>query len=448
MGVDVDVAVIGAGVAGLAAAHELARAGREVRVFEAADHVGGRMTTRRVSGFVVDTGAEQISTRGYPHTWELLRRLGLDDAVPKIGRQLGVWRGGRVRRGLAHPLGMVTGAGMSVRARVDFVRATRGLAKRNVSDTERPEASRLGTATVTEFAAPYHRDLLEYLCQPVVSGFFGWRPEHSAAAPFLGLLGAIGPSTAWRTYDGGMDVPARALAAPLDVTTSFPVREVLAGPGFARITGDGTELRARSVVLAVPAPVARQVYVNAPPHERPFLDACTFTPMVKVHLMLDHRPESRVYLLAVPRSESPSVSVVLFDHLKHPDRAPEGRGLVTLIASPVMAPALLDAPDDEVVRVLADEAERFVPGLRAAVTESVVHRFRHGLPEATPHALALRGEFASGLGGVVDYAGDWVSLTPYSEAAVRSGRHAAARVRAKPPSSTVPSDIRSRRQHT
>ena len=433
---DLDVAVIGAGIAGLAAAHELARSGREVRVFEAADHVGGRMATRHVSGFVVDTGAEQISTRGYPHTWELLRRLGLDD-VPKIGRRLGVWRDGRVRPGLAHPSGLLTGAGLGVRARFDFLRATGGKG----FDTGRPEASRVGGATVAEFCAPYHRDVLEYLCQPVVSGFFGWRPERSAAAPFLALLGAIGPSTAWRTYDRGMDVPARALAARLDVTTSFPVREVLAGPGYARVTGAGGEFRARSVVLAVPAPVARRVYVNPPEHERPFLDACTFTPMVKAHLMLDHRPGSDVYLLAVPRSESRSVSVVLFDHLKHPDRAPEGRGLVTVIASPAVAPAMLDAPDDEVVSALAAEAERFVPGLRSTVTGSVVHRFRHGLPEATPRALASRGEFASRLGGVVDYAGDWVTLSPCSEAAVRSGRGAAARVHAAYP------DTGTRRQH-
>ncbi|TQM77960.1 oxygen-dependent protoporphyrinogen oxidase [Saccharothrix saharensis] len=434
---DLDVAVIGAGIAGLAAAHELARAGREVRVFEAADHVGGRMATRHESGFAIDTGAEQVSTRGYPNTWELLRRLGVED-VPKIGRQLGVWRDGRVRRGLAHPLGLVTGAGLPVRARLDFARATRGL---GALDTARPEASRAGRATVAEFCAPHHRDVLEYLCQPVVSGFFGWRPERSAAAPFLALLDAIGPATAWRTYAGGMDVAARALAAPLDVTPSFPVREVLAGPGYARITGPGGEFRVRAVVLAVPAPTARALYVNPPLHERRFLDACSFTPMVKAHFMLDHRPEPDVYLLAVPRSESPSVSVVLFDHLKHPDRAPAGRGLVTVIANPLVALAMLEAPDDEVVSALAAEAERFVPGLRAAVTGSVVHRFRHGLPEATPRALALRGEFASGLGGVVDYAGDWVSLSPYSEAAVRSGRAAAARVHAVSP------DTGNRRQH-
>ncbi|NKE60695.1 amine oxidase, partial [Lentzea sp. PSKA42] len=53
------------------------------------------------------------------------------------------------------------------------------------------------------------------------------------------------------------------------------------------------------------------------------------------------------------------------------------------------------------------------------------------LPEATPRALALRSSFEAGLGGVVDYAGDWVYLSPCSEAAVRSGLRAANRLARK-----------------
>lgn len=52
-GVD-DVVVVGAGLAGLAAAHQLTDAGLRVRVLEAETQVGGRMRTERVGGFRLD----------------------------------------------------------------------------------------------------------------------------------------------------------------------------------------------------------------------------------------------------------------------------------------------------------------------------------------------------------------------------------------------------------
>lgn len=52
------VAIIGAGVAGLAAGRELARAGLGVTVFEKSRGLGGRVTTRRVEGFSIDHGAQ------------------------------------------------------------------------------------------------------------------------------------------------------------------------------------------------------------------------------------------------------------------------------------------------------------------------------------------------------------------------------------------------------
>jgi renalase len=60
----VDVAIVGAGIAGLVAARELASAGCGVVVLEKSRGVGGRMATRRVGQAVCDHGAQFFTVRG------------------------------------------------------------------------------------------------------------------------------------------------------------------------------------------------------------------------------------------------------------------------------------------------------------------------------------------------------------------------------------------------
>ncbi|WP_100498065.1 FAD-dependent oxidoreductase [Geodermatophilus chilensis] len=64
------VVVVGAGLAGLSAAVRLHAAGVDVHVAEAAAHAGGRLSTERVDGFVVDRGFQVLNT-GYPRAADL-----------------------------------------------------------------------------------------------------------------------------------------------------------------------------------------------------------------------------------------------------------------------------------------------------------------------------------------------------------------------------------------
>jgi monoamine oxidase len=106
--VDVDVVVVGAGIAGLRAADRLRAAGREVRVVEARERVGGRMEngllpaeTGAAEGTVVELGGQWIGPT-QDRMYELVEDLGLElFATYNEGEHL-LRFGGRTRRVASH----------------------------------------------------------------------------------------------------------------------------------------------------------------------------------------------------------------------------------------------------------------------------------------------------------------------------------------------------------
>jgi len=85
--------VVGAGLAGLACAHRLARAGRPVGVVDAGEAPGGRARTEWVEGQPVDRGFQALF-RAYPETRRFIAEIGLPrrDLRP-------FWRGAMIHDG-------------------------------------------------------------------------------------------------------------------------------------------------------------------------------------------------------------------------------------------------------------------------------------------------------------------------------------------------------------
>lgn len=75
------VAVVGAGVSGLAAGRALKQAGASAVLFDKARGVGGRLATRRVGDFIFDTGATSVAPRGLGIEPVMLHELDTSDLV-------------------------------------------------------------------------------------------------------------------------------------------------------------------------------------------------------------------------------------------------------------------------------------------------------------------------------------------------------------------------------
>src|SRR5450755_2639728 len=129
-----NVIIVGAGLAGLACAADLAAAGASVTVLECADGVGGRMRTDRVSpgrldGFLLDRGFQVFNT-SYPQVQRRLdlRALQLSPFTPGMLLHTGAGRlrfadptrrpgdqGDLIRGHLAGPRGLAALAALSAR---------------------------------------------------------------------------------------------------------------------------------------------------------------------------------------------------------------------------------------------------------------------------------------------------------------------------------------------
>ncbi|MFJ8884387.1 NAD(P)/FAD-dependent oxidoreductase [Streptomyces sp. NPDC102402] len=320
-----DVVIIGAGIAGLSAAHQLIGAGVDVSVLEAAPQVGGRMATHDMDGFRLDHLSPLLSS-AYPElsTAPGLEGLVLRDFAPGVlvhsgGRQ---YRAGDVRS--------ARGALRAARSRSSAPRAPLGGAI---------EQARLGAWLARLAATPESRLLTRPdraarealsargLSPRVVGGFL--RPLLSA------LLGDPGLTTSSRMADltlreyargrlcvpsGGSATLPELLAAALPPGTVRTGVHVTAADITAVRTKDHGELSCRSLLLATGAGAAAELL--------PGLRMPLFHPVTVLHHTAPEAPSTGAGLLLDADRSGPVAHTAVMSEVD-PSRAPDGRALIT-----------------------------------------------------------------------------------------------------------------------
>jgi phytoene dehydrogenase-like protein len=410
---DTDVLIIGAGMAGLAAARRAQRDGVDFLLLEAGDRVGGRVVTDEVDGFLLDRGFQVVNT-AYPRLAGLVDLAALDLGWFRAG--VLVRHGNRLERyahplrdprGLPDTLGSVVGG---VGTLIDRIRLaaiiTRYAALPPARLLDEPET------TAAEALGGLSPAMLDGLVRPYLAGVFA-DPDLATSSHVLAMIvrsfvhGRIGLP---RTGVGAVPV---ALAAPL------PAERIRLHTPVERLTGTTAHtpsgpVRARAVLVATDPVTAARLLPELPP---PVTHALTTVyhaapepPLREATLVLDAD--------GFDRPGGPSIANTVVVSNAVPDYAPPGRHLIaTTVAAPDADHALVET---ELARVYGTATE----GWEHLATV----RIPHALPDASPPVGRLRRPVALGDGRYV--AGDHRD-SPSVQGALASGWRAAGAITAR-----------------
>ncbi len=389
----VDVAVVGAGITGLAAAFHLARGGLAVTVLEAEPRAGGAIETWRDGEWRFELGPNTVSD-GEPALQELIVACGLQDhrlaARPEASRRY-LWRGGGLHPLPASPLDLLETPLLSARAKLRLLR-----------EPWAPAATAGGEESVAAFVERrLGPEAVEAVAAPLVAGVYAGDPARlsmSWAFPKIAALerrhgsllrGARAARTAPKTAGGiftlrdGLEELPRRLAATLAVRADTPCLAVRRAAEAFRLETPAGEIEAAHVVLTPPAWTTGDLLRGATGGRSAELGEIPYAPVAVVALGLRREqvrhPLDGFGFLAAPGSGLRLMGCVFASSL-FVERAPAGHVALTALAGGRLDPELVSWRAEEIgAAVLADL--RSVLGIEGEPQRLHVRRWRRAIPQ-------------------------------------------------------------------
>ena len=384
---EVDVVIVGGGLAGLAAARRLDRAGLDWLLVEASDRLGGRVATDQMDGWRLDRGFQVLNT-AYPRVPALVDLDALDMRYFTSG--VLVRRAGALHR-LENPLRGPLSAPQTLNSGVGTLGDRLKFAALATKCATLPAARLLDAPETTaqemlRRAGLSHR-MIEEVLRPFLSGVFGDRSLDTSSHVLAMVLRSFAR--------GRIGVPAGGMAAlPAAIAGPLPYPQLLVGartlsiePG--QVVTDGGEIRCRAVIVATD-PQSASTLIPALP--KPDMRALT-----TFYFGADHAPlDEPTLLLDGDRREIVANTVVISNAA--PEYAPAGKSLIaaSLVGSTAPSGASEAVVRTELARMYGSPADDWslldVVVLPAALPAARVPQHRLRKPVALGDGLFVAGD--------------------------------------------------------
>lgn len=399
-----DVVIVGAGIAGLAAAWELRQRGLEPIVLERTARAGGVIVTERTDGFVIDGGPDSLLVQK-PAGVELCDEIGLGARlVPTLPpRTAFVLRGQRlVPLPPASYLGLPTRITPLATSNLFSWRAKARMA----SELFLPPQSFPDESIGGFIRRRFGDEAVDYLAEPLLAGIHAGDVSqlsiHSLFPRLVALEQAHGSvlrglrtipqqhsgDGAFRSLPAGMAQLPETLAEALGQTIvrhNTPVEQI-SGRGPYKLTLDtDAALYARAVIVATPAWAAARMFqsldvtlatlCNEIPYASTATVACAFR-----RDQIGHPLQGTGFV--VPRRERKALLAGTWVTSKWPGRAPQDHVLLRGFVGGTSDPEVLAHNDDQLISTVVAELSSL---LGITGEPHLVRVFRW--PRATPQYI-------------------------------------------------------------
>ena len=327
------VAVIGAGVSGLAAAYRLHQKGAKVPVFEKRDYVGGRTRTVRMGEYAFDVGA-LVMLPTYKHVYGLIRELGIEGHIHETKPSLAIVRDGKRHSfDYAHPYkSALTTKLLSWPSKLKMLKVLPVLFKywpllnyENWGNLHELDHESTHDWVVREL----NQEIDDYVANPFIRINSLTDTHKAPIGEWIWQL-AIYQSPHIFQLDKGMVFYAESLAKGLDVRLNAKVDKVVNESGKAMVTVNGTTDSFDACVLAVPPRFAHEITPSITPEQEKYFSGVEPVSVITLHLGLAKKPDIADSIIMFTEKESRDLLDILLDHNKGPGRAPPGKAAIAI----------------------------------------------------------------------------------------------------------------------